>query len=79
MLAFFKRPGVVKAIAVLVCTVLYLWKGVELDPDQLVEIFVSGLAMSQLVRRVGDSAPPQGPPAAPTRPAKAPPRNVWGP
>lgn len=72
MLAFFKRPGVVKAIAVLVCTALYLWKGVELDPDQLVEIFVSGLAMSQLVRRVGDSAPPQGP-------AKAPPRNVWGP
>lgn len=66
MWQFLKRPGVVKALAVLACTALYLWKGVELDPDELIEIFVSGLAVSQLVRRVGDQAPPAGP-RIPTR------------
>lgn len=61
MWQFLRRPGVVKALAVLACTALYLWKGVELDPDELLEVFASGLAVSQLVRRVGDKAPPGGP------------------
>jgi hypothetical protein len=54
---FLARPGVVKALAVVVCAGLYAWKGAELDPDQLAEVVVAALAASQLVRRVGDVPP----------------------
>lgn len=49
------KLAIIRIVAAAACAGLAAWKGIKMDPEQLVEVLAFALGASQLVRRVGDS------------------------